>query len=148
VGTLKLISEREKNELYLGEFIAMQKEDNNINECIKAFVTFSNQVIGGLNSRYSKRYNAEYSYYMQLYRRTIDCMGSDNFMAIVANNIFMLYINDISYNEAIIKTREKLLKEYNIKSHDDLDLRLNLTNRDYIVFWDSILFMIYTDDLK
>ena len=147
MNNISFVSERQKQISNLGEIVRINREMEEINEVMAIFVEYAENVDGGIGRTWPRREKASYKKLIGKYRKLVSKIGSNTVRMITATNTANLYLASNCCSD-IVRMHKKLMDEFNINTIDDLDLRFHINNRDHFIFWESVLFLMWQEEVS
>jgi Lhr-like helicase len=134
------LKQEELNNLSISQIMQLKPEAETIRKLNEVFVSYAEQVEGSISATYASRFVNKFTAAKKAYKRIVDMIGKENVEMIVATNTFRFTFTRKDVN--VKKTHKRILREFDINSLEDLDLRYIVKSRDYFIFWESILYIM------
>lgn len=128
------------NEMSLADYLKHSNECKEIESAKKKFIRFATSIEGGVRSQYALKKKKRYAIIKQQFNDIANDIGIDVIEMLVVTNAYRLYLKQ--YCDDIRVEHKRVVEKFNIQSMDDLDLRFLIDNRDFFIFWDSMLYLI------
>lgn len=128
------------NDMSLADFLKHTKECSEIETAKRKFIKFATSIEGGVRDTFTQKKKKRYAAIKKQFYEISAELGMDVIEMIVVTNAYRLFLKQ--YCEDIRVAHKQIVEKYNIQSADDLDLRFLIDNRDYFIFWDSMLYLI------
>ncbi len=142
--TINYVKESIKRDMWLSEFMVIEKETKQLDKSIRNFINFVAGIEGGISKTWLVKNKLRMKDITKKYYALQNLIGRTTLRGLIATNVFSLYIQ--SEDPEVHRAKDNLMNEFMLDSHDDLDLRYLLKNRDYFIFWQSILFIMVSLD--
>ena len=141
---LQYIKQEAKANLWMSDIIKLEKETKTIEKAIRFFVSFANEVDGGVCKTWEQRNKKRLDTITENYKILLGIVGKDTIEKILATNILKFVVPPKAKDLKLIKS--DLLQKLDITDYNDLDLRYSVSE-EFFIFWDSIMYIVNTMDV-